>query len=223
LPPIGSTDWTLGPHGKTLLVLQVLPFAISTSVYLFASATSSPVEDTSKPSQPRSLLRLVINLTTAVNFAIALHLSNLSDPNRVISFLLLPFHRGFDPSLAYVAVGALPVATLLYHFGRGKEQPRLGGRWAVPKGGKIDFKLLLGAAVFGIGWGMGGICPGPSFVNLGRALSNGSDFEQTAIWVGSAALGGLFVQHLFNDSENTYLVYFIASSRVEVREKQEKL
>jgi hypothetical protein len=72
-----------------------------------------------------------------VNFSIALHFSNLSDPNRIVSFLLLPFQRAFDPSLAYLAVGAMPAAILLYHFGRGKEQPRLGGRWAVPKGGRL--------------------------------------------------------------------------------------
>lgn len=181
LPPVGLADWTLGPHGTTFLTLQALPFAISTLVYLvvrkifFVSYSPAPqslfrkapgtsastqVEDTSKAasSEPRSLLRLVVNFATAVNFAIALRFSNLSDPKRIISFLLLPFQRAFDPSLAFLAAGAMPPAILLYHFGRGKEQPRLGGRWSVPKGGKIDSRLLLGAAIFGVGWGMGGVC-----------------------------------------------------------------
>jgi uncharacterized membrane protein YedE/YeeE len=111
-----------------------------------------------KQAEPRSIFRLLVNLTTGFNFAIALRLSNLSDPVRVISFLLLPFDSAFDPSLAYLAVGTLPLASLLYHFGRSKEQPRLGGQWAVPKGGKIDSKLVLGAAIFGVGWGLVGIC-----------------------------------------------------------------
>lgn len=98
------------------------------------------------------------SLTTGFQFAIALRLSNLTDPNRVISFLLLPTDSSFDPSLAFLAVGALPLATLLYHFGRGDGRPRLGGQWAIPKTAEIDMKLVLGAAIFGIGWGLGGIC-----------------------------------------------------------------
>ena len=55
-------------------------------------------------------------------------------------------------------MGALPLATLLYHFGRGDGRPRLGGQWAIPKTAEIDMKLVLGATIFGIGWGLGGIC-----------------------------------------------------------------
>jgi uncharacterized membrane protein YedE/YeeE len=85
-------------------------------------------------------------------------MSNLSEPSRVLSFLLLPFHPAFDPSLAFLAAGALPLSFILQHRFRGPEQPRLGGSWAIPKGGNIDSKLLVGAAIFGVGWGMAGIC-----------------------------------------------------------------
>jgi len=193
LPPVRLTDWTLGVHGKALLLLQAFPLAISTTLYFLGSPTSFPTENVREQAESPSLLRLLANLTTGFNFAIALRLSNLSDPNRVISFLLLPFDRAFDPSLAYLAIGALPLGIMLYHFGRGKEHPRLGGSWAVPKGGKIDSALVLGAAIFGVGWGLGGICPGPGLVNLGRALASGSGIQQTAAWVGSVALGGLLV------------------------------
>lgn len=74
----------------------------------------------------------------------------------MISFLL-PFDRAFDPSLAYLAAGALPISMLLYHFARGNERPRLGGKWE-PKVREIDLRLLLGATIFGAGWGLGGIC-----------------------------------------------------------------
>ena len=93
-----------------------------------------------------------------MQFALALQLSGLTDPIRVISFLLLPLHKAFDPSLAFLAAGALPLAIGLYRYGRGNEVPALGGKWGIPKGGPIDLKLLAGAAIFGVGWGMAGIC-----------------------------------------------------------------
>lgn len=97
-------------------------------------------------------------LITGFHFALALRLSGLTDPTRVLSFLLLPFHRAFDPSLAFLAVGALPLNLLLYHYARGNEQPRLGGTWCIPKPGEIDVKLIVGAAIFGVGWGLTGVC-----------------------------------------------------------------
>ena len=87
---------------------------------------------------------------TAVSFSLALRLSNLTSPQRVLSFLILPFNSSFDPSLAFLAVGALPLATALY---------RKWGRGLCPKNSaKVDWRLVTGAAVFGVGWGMEGIC-----------------------------------------------------------------
>jgi len=84
----------------------------------------------------------------------------------VLSFLLLPVHQSFDPSLAFLAAGAVPVSVFLYHFCLGSEKPRLGGPWTVPKGGQIDAKLIIGAALFGVGWGMAGVCRAlPSFLH----------------------------------------------------------
>jgi len=85
-------------------------------------------------------------------------MASLTDPSRVVQFLIMPFHRDFDPTLVFLALGALPVATISYFYGRGEEKPRLGGKWAIPKGGAIDGRLLVGAAIFGIGWGIQGIC-----------------------------------------------------------------
>jgi len=85
-------------------------------------------------------------------------MASLTDPSRVVQFLVMPLHRAFDPTLAFLALGALPVATILYFYGRGEEKPRLGGKWSIPKGGAIDGRLLVGSAIFGIGWGIQGIC-----------------------------------------------------------------
>lgn len=75
------------------------------------------------------------------------------------AFLLLnPFSLAFDPSLAFLALGAVPSGIILYHFYRGDEVPMLGGKWSIPKPGKVDTKLLVGAALFGLGWGASGLC-----------------------------------------------------------------
>lgn len=97
-------------------------------------------------------------LSTGFEFALALRLSNLSEANRVLGFLLLPLSDAFDPSLAFLSVGALPLSIILYRYYRGPEKPRLGGPWAIPQSGYVDGKLLGGAALFGVGWGMAGIC-----------------------------------------------------------------
>jgi uncharacterized membrane protein YedE/YeeE len=114
---------------------------------------------------PQPLIRHLAFLTTTAQFGLAVHLSGLTNPERVLRFLLLPFNKAFDPSLAFLAAGTVPLAMSLYHFARGKEIPRLGGQWNIPKGGNVDFKLVAGAAIFGIGWGLAGICRACFFVS----------------------------------------------------------
>ncbi len=118
--------------------------------------SSSAGEEASNPPHP--ILRGGTYLITGFQFALSLRLSNLSEASRVLAFLLLPFHRGFDPSLALVAGGALSVGILLYQFARGNGSPRLGGKWSIPQGSKVDARLLIGSTIFGVGWGLAGIC-----------------------------------------------------------------
>ncbi|KAJ2934939.1 hypothetical protein H1R20_g2173, partial [Candolleomyces eurysporus] len=157
------------------------------------SSASSDTTNATKPNyyEPQSSLRTLAFFTTSVQFALALQLSSLTEPIRVISFLLLPLHKAFDPSLAFLAAGALPLAIALYRYGRGSEVPVLGGKWGIPKGGPIDLKLLAGAAIFGVGWGMAGVCPGPGLINLGRALAGGANASQFAVWLAALVGGGL--------------------------------
>ncbi|TFK30120.1 hypothetical protein FA15DRAFT_663483 [Coprinopsis marcescibilis] len=157
------------------------------------STTPSNNANEGESNPPQRLLRTLGFLTTGVQFALALTLSNLIDPIRVISFLLLPFHRAFDPSLGFLAAGAMPLGILLYHRFRGGETPRLGGPWSIPKAGTVDLKLVGGAAIFGVGWGLAGVCPGPGLVNLGRAIVGGGDVSRFAIWLAALVFGGLMV------------------------------
>ncbi|KAF5380863.1 hypothetical protein D9615_004045 [Tricholomella constricta] len=190
LPRTGSMDWSLGANPKVLLSTQAV---ISALLYYWVSKRRVCLTKESDAPKPLSNARLLASLATGFGFALALRLSNLSESARVLSFLSLPFSPSFDPSLAFLAAGTLPISITLYHFFRGPEKSLLGGAWSIPKGGPIDLKLISGAAIFGIGWGLAGICPGPGLVNLGRALSSGSGVVPVAAWLSAVAVGGLLV------------------------------
>ena len=70
----------------------------------------------------------------------------------------------FDPSLAFLALGALPLIWGLYQYASNDEEPPAGGLRAIPEPEMIDTKLLGGAAIFGVGWGLAGICRGFPFI-----------------------------------------------------------
>jgi hypothetical protein len=131
-----------------------------------SNRSSTDVKPEHRPREKRAIQRLSTSFLTAFSFAIALDYTNLSKPTKVISFLLLPFHPAFDPSLVYLAVGVLPLSFLLYTFFRGNGNPRLGGTWDVLKPGKIDIKLISGAVLFGVGWGIGGYCRASRYLIL---------------------------------------------------------
>ena len=172
--PPGALDWSLGDFASTFAVAQASLFLISLCLYKAVSlsiargliARDSSVDiQTPKPQvnsdgnlEELSTHRRFASFLTAVQFGLGLHLASLTVPSRVVQFLVTPFHRDFDPTLAFLALGALPVATISYFYGRGEEKPRLGGKWTIPTGGVVDGRLLVGAAIFGIGWGIQGLC-----------------------------------------------------------------
>jgi hypothetical protein len=93
-------------------------------------------------------------------------------PDKVIGFLDV-FGGSWDPSLALVMVGAIVVHSIVYHRVKKRPSPLLASSWSLPSRRDIDGKLLLGAALFGLGWGLGGYCPGPGVVSLtGGAVSS---------------------------------------------------
>lgn len=99
-------------------------------------------------------------------FALGLALSGMSSPARVIAFL--DVLGEWDPQLAFVMGGAVLTYGALYRLIRARcAQPLLDARYHVPTGRKLDARLVLGAAVFGVGWGLIGLCPGPALVSAG--------------------------------------------------------
>ncbi|KAH6918379.1 hypothetical protein BKA70DRAFT_1457013 [Coprinopsis sp. MPI-PUGE-AT-0042] len=194
-PAATSLDWTLGPSGAKYFAAQALPLVTSAALYAWGSATNASGALGCGPKQkrvdapPNPILRALGFLNASLHFALAVHLSNLTDASRVLAFLLLPFNHAFDPSLAFLAAGALPFAIVLYRYARGTTAPKLGGKCSIPQGGQIDLRLIAGSAIFGIGWGIAGICPGPAIVNLGRGVASGANASQYALWLVSMIAG----------------------------------
>ncbi|MEY4580095.1 MAG: hypothetical protein RL701_4798 [Pseudomonadota bacterium] len=105
-----------------------------------------------------------LSLVVGLLFGTGLVLSGMTQPEKVIGFLD-PFGH-FDASLLFVMVGAISVHTIAYRALRRRTQPMFGGTYLVSSRRDLDAKLLVGACLFGLGWGLGGYCPGPGIVSL---------------------------------------------------------
>ena len=88
----------------------------------------------------------------------------MTEPTKVLNFL--DVSGAWDPSLALVMVGAIGVHALAYRAIRRRSMPWLAEQFAIPTRRDVDAKLLGGAALFGVGWGLSGYCPGPAIVSL---------------------------------------------------------
>lgn len=97
-------------------------------------------------------------------FGLGLVISGMTDPSKVVGFLDIT--GAWDPSLAFVMGGAVGVHALLYRIIRPGPRPLLASAWQIPSRHDIDLRLLGGAAIFGVGWGIGGYCPGPALVSV---------------------------------------------------------
>ena len=114
------------------------------------------------------MLRLFSALLAGFAFGAGLVLSGMANPQKVLAFLDLAAiaSGGWDPSLAFVMAGALAVAVPGFAWLRRQEKPALADSFAWPQATKIDRKLIAGSAIFGLGWGLAGICPGPALAAL---------------------------------------------------------
>ena len=112
--------------------------------------------------------RLMLALLSGVVFGLGLSLSQMINPDKVLGFL--DISGSWDPSLALVIVGALTIAMPGFQWIRRQPKPLLDNEFHITAKTQLDKPLLIGAALFGIGWGMTGYCPGPAFASL--ALGN---------------------------------------------------
>lgn len=108
---------------------------------------------------------LLVSAVTGLFFGAGLVISGMADPAKVLAFLTL--NRHWDPSLAIVMASALAVAVPGFAWLRRRAKSFLGGAFAEPARSDVDRKLVLGATLFGLGWGLSGYCPGPALVSAG--------------------------------------------------------
>lgn len=109
--------------------------------------------------------RALLFLVPGALFGAGLAISGMTNPAKVTGFLDL--FGAWDPSLACVMVGAIASYWLTTRLARRRAVPLLGGDFPGPPSNTIDARLVVGAALFGIGWGLLGFCPGPAVANLG--------------------------------------------------------
>lgn len=112
-----------------------------------------------------------VSFIAGLLFAIGLAVAGMTQPQKIIDFLN-PWN--WDASLLFVMIGAVGVHIIAYPLVRKKSSPLLDTQWHVPTRKDISTRLILGSALFGIGWGLGGFCPGPGVTSLasgdGRAV-----------------------------------------------------
>lgn len=112
----------------------------------------------------------IVALATGLLFGAGLVVSGMTKPEKVIGFL--DVLGAFDASLIFVMLGAIAVHFIAYRWKQGRASPLFDTKFLVPTRRDIDAKLLMGALIFGAGWGLGGYCPGPGIVSLaGGGLS----------------------------------------------------
>lgn len=125
--------------------------------------------------------RFLVAAVVGVVFALGLAIGGMTNPAKVIGFL--DVFGDWDPSLAFVMGGAIAVYAPFLRWVRRRSAPLLDDRFHLPTRRDIDARLLLGAAMFGVGWGLAGYCPGPGLVG---AMALGTD---AVIFTGSMLSG----------------------------------
>ncbi|MDD5580933.1 MAG: YeeE/YedE family protein [Methylobacter sp.] len=128
---------------------------------------------------------IMIALISGLLFGAGLTLSQMTNPDKVLNFLDIA--GNWDPSLIFVMAGALSITLLFFRPILKRPRPLFDKKFYLSSKSALDKPLLIGAAIFGIGWGISGYCPGPSVAGLG--LGN---FE-AIVMIGSIYLG--FIAH----------------------------
>lgn len=128
-------------------------------------------------------------LAAGALFGFGLAMSGMTDPRRVLGFLDL--FGNFDPTLALVLGGAVTTTALLFRPVLRRGRPVLASAFQLSSLDHVDRQLLGGAALFGVGWGLAGYCPGPALAGLGILSTE-------ALWFVPAMLAGALLHRLFN-------------------------
>lgn len=126
-------------------------------------------------------MKNLIPALSGLLFGAGLVISGMTQPGKVVAFLDVA--GAWDPSLAFVMGGAIAVHLVAYLLVPRLPRPWAGATWAVPTRKDVDGRLLGGAALFGAGWGLGGICPGPGLTSVVTGSA------EVLVFVGAMVMG----------------------------------
>lgn len=125
------------------------------------------------------MARIIAALIAGIVFGAGLAISQMINPAKVLAFLDVAGE--WDPSLAFVMLGAVAVTAVGYRVAFRRQRPAFDTQFHVPTRSDVDARLITGAAVFGAGWGLAGYCPGPALAGLAGGAA------ETVVFVASMA------------------------------------
>ena len=125
--------------------------------------------------------KLVSALAAGLIFGFGLGLSQMVDPDKVLGFLDVA--GAWDPSLAFVMIGAIAVGYFAFRFIPKKSKPIFAESFSLPTSKDIDARLVAGAVLFGVGWGLVGFCPGPAISSIAYG------HNESLIFIAAMAVG----------------------------------
>jgi len=114
-----------------------------------------------------TLGKFLVGLVAGAVFGLGLVVAHMTDPERILGFL--DVFGQWDPRLAAVMMGAIGVHAPFVFWLRRRGKPLLANNLSIPTEAPIDRRLVIGAVLFGVGWGIAGYCPGPAVVSAGRS------------------------------------------------------
>ncbi len=118
-------------------------------------------------------MSVILQFVIGLIFGLGLVVAGMSDPAKVLNFLdIAALAAGtWDPSLAFVLAGAIAVTFIGFRLVLKRPQPVFGEKFHLPTTTELDARIIAGPAIFGVGWGLAGFCPGPAFTALGGGTS----------------------------------------------------
>ncbi len=119
-------------------------------------------------------MNILLSLIAGLLFGLGLIVAGMANPHKVLGFLDLA--GNWDPSLALVMGGAIPISAIAFWLAGRRDVSILGHAIQLPKIRNLDRRLIIGGLLFGVGWGLAGICPGPALVLLGTGAWKGIVF-----------------------------------------------
>jgi hypothetical protein len=123
----------------------------------------------------------LVALACGALFGAGLTVSGMTNPARVIGFL--DVFGAWDPSLMFVMASALCISVPAFQWALRRKHPLLEARFSLPTRTHLDRDLVIGAVLFGVGWGIAGLCPGPAIAGLASGM------PQLVVFVAAMALG----------------------------------